>query len=409
MQTGSKSKLNVRFADGSLLAVESNSSLSLDSLSIYSGGGMVDTKVRLQQGKVEVGANPSQVRGNTMQILTPTAVAAVRGTEFRVSSDDKSFREETLEGQVSLIAGGKEVLVSQGYGSLSQSGKSPLSPVTLLPAPNTSALPTKLTTVPLQFEMTEENAQSVWSGKVYKQVGQHGRILAESVSHEGRLDLGDIPDGQYTLKVRARDSNGLEGYDAKHTFVLDARPFPPQSIFPAESEVLREATPTLSWSKVDLANRYLIELAKDAEFKQVWQSQQVTTTEFTPQHSLEAGQYFWRLASIEGEDVGPYSRLHAFVYKPKPPAPDLSQLSNQIKDNRVFITTLSPPQGLMYEAALDNDMNQQKNVWQGTGLNGQFDFLLREYGKQTLRLRLVDDEGVAGPEAKVEFFAWSPW
>lgn len=284
-----------------------------------------------------------------------------------------------------------------------------MSPVTLLPAPDITGLPTKLTTLPLQFEMAAENALGVWSGKVYKVAGKQSHILAENVSHAGRLDFGDIPDGQYALKVRARDGNGLEGYDAKHTFVLDARPFPQQSIFPAESQVLREATPTLRWSQVDAANRYLIELAKDAEFKQVWQSQQVAATEFTPQQSLEAGQYFWRLASIDGDDVGPYSNMHAFVYKPKPPAPDVSQFSNQIKDNRVFITTLNPPQGLVYQAVLDNEMNQQKNVWQATGLDGHFDFLLREYGKQTLRLRLVDEDGVAGPEAKVEFFAWSPW
>lgn len=205
--------------------------------------------------------------------------------------------------------------------------------------------------------------------------------------------------------MRARDSNDLEGYDAKHAFELNARPFPPRSIFPNDSEVLREAMPTLRWSTIEAAKTYLIELAKDAEFKQVWQTEQVATPAYTPKNSLEAGQYFWRLASIDGNDVGPYSKVYAFQYKPKPPTPDVSKLSSQVKHNRVFISTLQPPQNMVYEAILDNDANHQKNVWQATGLNGQFDFLLREYGKQTLRLRLVDEEGVVGPEAKVEFFA----
>lgn len=146
---------------------------------------MVDTKVRLQQGKVEVEANPNKVRGNALQIMTPTAVAAVRGTEFRVSSDDKSFREETLEGQVGLTAGGKQVLVGPGYGSLSQQGNSPLPPVSLLPAPDTSTLPAKVTTIPLLFTMANQNNAELWSGKIYKNTGEHGVILAENISQAG--------------------------------------------------------------------------------------------------------------------------------------------------------------------------------------------------------------------------------
>lgn len=153
LETGSKSKLNIRFADGSLVTVQSNSGLKLDSLSFYSGGRLVDTKVLLQQGKEEAEANSYQVRCNSMQILTPNAVAAVCDTEFRVSTDDNSFREETLEGQVGLTAGGKEVLASQGNGSLTQQCKSALLPITLLPAPNTRELPTKLDVIPLSFDI----------------------------------------------------------------------------------------------------------------------------------------------------------------------------------------------------------------------------------------------------------------
>lgn len=80
-------RLDVRFADGSVVTMQSNSTMKLDTLSIYSGGGMVDTKLRLQQGKVEVAANPKHVPRNQLQIMTPSAVAAVRGSHFRVSTE----------------------------------------------------------------------------------------------------------------------------------------------------------------------------------------------------------------------------------------------------------------------------------------------------------------------------------
>lgn len=408
LQTVDKSKLNIRFADGSIVTMQSNSTLKLDSLSMYSGGAMVDTKLRLQRGKVEVEANPQKVRGNNMQIFTPTAVAAVRGTEFRVSTDEQSIRQETLGGRVALSAAGAEVAVTKGYGSLSENGQAPQPPVLLLPAPDVQSLPVKLTVLPITFTMPAKKDAVAWVGKIYKEA-QLKTVLAESESQTDRLDFGDMDDGQYYLKVRAKDSKGLEGYDAAHPFILDARPFAPEAVSPSQAEVVREPKPTLSWSAVDTAKTYLVEFAKDAEFKELLQTERVGVNRFTPKNPLQTGQYFWRLTSMDGDDVGPYSRVNRFSYKPAPPAPDISQLVATVKENRVFVTTVNPPEGLSYEAMLDNEMNNQINVWQAVGLDGNFDFLLREYGKQTLRLRLVDADGATGPEAKTEFNALPQW
>ena len=116
LATGENSKLDIQFADGSVMSMGSNTRLTLDTLSIYSGGGMVDTTVRLQQGRTEVQANPQHVLGNKMRIITPSAVAAVRGTKFRVSADGVIMRQETLEGKVALIASEQEVAVDKGFG-----------------------------------------------------------------------------------------------------------------------------------------------------------------------------------------------------------------------------------------------------------------------------------------------------
>ncbi|MES2579382.1 MAG: FecR domain-containing protein [Pseudomonadota bacterium] len=408
LQTADKSKLNIRFADGSIVTMQSKSTLKLDSLSMYSGGGMVDTKLRLQQGKVEVEANPQKMDGNTMQIFTPTAVAAVRGTEFRVSADEQHIWQETLDGQVALSAAGEEVAVTKGYGSLSENGHAPQPPVMLLPAPDVTWLPVKLAALPVTFTMPAQKDAVAWVGKIYKEA-QLNTVLAETESKTGRLDFGGIDDGQYYLEVRAKDSNGLEGYDATHLFTIHASLLAPEAVSPLQAEVVREPKPTLSWSAVNMAKTYLVELAKDAEFKDLLQTEQVGVNQFTPKESLQIGQYFWRLASANGDDVSPYSSVNRFSYKPAPPAPDISQLVATVKENRVFITTVNPPEGLTYEAMLDNEMNNQINVWQAVGLDGYFDFLLREYGKQTLRLRLVDADGAAGPEAKTEFGALPQW
>ena len=402
--TGEKSKLNIKFADGSVVSMQPNSMLKLDTLSIYSGGGMVDTTLRLQQGKLETEANPAHIQGNKMQIITPTAVAAVRGTKFRVSSNYVAITQETLEGKVALIAAGAEVHVDKGFGSLSEGGAPPLPPVMLLPAPNAEKLQNKFEAIPTTFIMPVQDGAVAWLGKVSAE-STFNNIVAESISQGTDLSFNDLEDGKYFLKVRAKDNKGLEGYDAMHAFVLNARPLAPKSIAPASAGVVRDANPKLSWSSVDNVNEYLLELAKDANFEQVLVSHRVTSTAYKLENSLEPGQYYWRLASIDGADQGPYAATNSFTYKPEPNAPDISQLKVQVRNNKVFVNTIDAPAGMSYIAVLHNDMNQQKNVWQATTNSGVFSFLLKEYGKQTLSLRLVDADGVVGPEAIYEFNA----
>ena len=166
LATADKGQLNIQFADGTIVSMQPNSTLKLDTLSIYSGGAMVDTTLRLQQGKLETTANPKHVQGNKMQIITPTAVAAVRGTKFRVSASDKLMTQETLEGKVVLIAAGEEVAVDTGFGSLSEGGAPPLPPILLLPAPATALLPTLLQALPAAFTMPTQDGAVAWLGKV---------------------------------------------------------------------------------------------------------------------------------------------------------------------------------------------------------------------------------------------------
>ena len=407
LKTGENSKLNIKFADGSIVSMQPNSILKLDTLSIYSGGGMVDTTLRLQQGKLETEANPAHRQGNQMQIVTPTAVAAVRGTKFRVSTSDVAITQETLEGKVALQAAGNEVAVDKGFGSLSEGGNAPLPPILLLAAPATSNLPVKLETVPVAFNMAAQDGAVAWLGKLSSDA-QFNSILAEKLSDGSQLKFTDMPDGKYFLKVRARDKQGLEGYDASHEFDLNARPFAPKVLAPSQAATVREPNPEFSWTKIEQANLYLIQLAKDAEFKQLITNQQVTNTSYKIEKNLEPGQYYWRLASIDGADQGPYMAPSNFTYKAKPNSPDISQLKLHVHQNKVFVSIANPPEGHAYLVSLDNEYNNQKNVWHDAVVTSEFSFLLKEYGKQKLVLRLVDADGTVGPDAVYEFDAPPP-
>ena len=94
--SASDSSITLRFADGSVLILRSNAQLALDTVSVYAGGGMADTRLRLQQGRAEVGANPRRAPGSRLQIITPSAVAAGAGEGFPPRAGGRAARGGTL-------------------------------------------------------------------------------------------------------------------------------------------------------------------------------------------------------------------------------------------------------------------------------------------------------------------------
>ena len=186
LATAANSSATLRFADGSTLVLQPGARLTLDTVSVYAGGGMVDTRLRLQQGRVEVGANPRHVPGSRLQVITPSAVAAVRGTRFRVEADGRVAREETLEGAVGLGAAGQNVDVAAGQGSLAELGKPPSLPVALLPAPGLTGLPARLDSLPLRFEFPALAGAERWVGQIAPDARFEQVLLEKSAGKIGR-------------------------------------------------------------------------------------------------------------------------------------------------------------------------------------------------------------------------------
>jgi hypothetical protein len=408
--TKENSKVVLRFADGSETTLSSNSVLVLDTLSIYSGGAMVDTKLRLQQGQIETHANPNRILGNDMQIITPSAIAAVRGTKFRVRADVKSMKQETLDGEVVLAALGKKISVKKGYGSLAEKGKPPIQPVVLLPAAELTQLKTSHITLPISFDMPRQKGAVAWMGKVSPS-NQFKQVVAEAESQGNQLVFTDVPDGQYYLSVRAKDKLGLAGYDAIKQFDVNARPFAPVLMQPTLDSTVRTAQPELKWDAVNDVKSYLVEVAPDAGFEKMLVKQRVDKETFQLKEALVPGQYFWRVASIGktkngADDLGPFVNKSQFNFKALPPKPDISQLQIEVVKNRVFVTLADPLKGLTYEVDVDNEVNNQSKVWVGQDIKGQFNFLLKEYGPQTLLIKHVDGDGSVSPEASYKFDAY---
>jgi hypothetical protein len=210
--TGDGQSLRMQFADKSELQVLPNSEVILDKLSQFEQTGMVDTRIRLNSGRVKTWVE-KQKPGNRYEIKTPAAITAVRGTTFRLSSDDSQIgRTEVTEGFVVVSAGDAEKDIKDGFGIVAEKGKPLPDAVKLLAAPeisgNLSADKSKLQVSWMNLKGAEFYRYQLATDEKFDQVAIYG----STENSEIRLD--ELLPGQYYLQVRGIDQYELEGLDS---------------------------------------------------------------------------------------------------------------------------------------------------------------------------------------------------
>lgn len=299
IETGPGASVTVNFADGSSLLLQEKSQLILDALSAHGGTGIVDTRMRLQKGRVDTKVIPFKAPGGRYEITTPAAVAAVRGTQFRVSADQNKalMRSEVLRGKVAVEGAGVTQMVSGGFGTLAEAGKPPLPPRKLLSQPDLSALPEELKQVPITFAWPALEGAVSYRAQLASD-NNFDALLQDSTFTSAQASWPELADGDYVLRVRAVDELGLEGLNAIHSFTLATRLSPPFATTPPDG--MMQVTgwpPTFNWRIVNGASAYRFQLARQINFGTPEIDVVVSETEYTPEHDLAPGRYYWRLAS----------------------------------------------------------------------------------------------------------------
>ena len=178
IRTGENSNITLEFADGSQLLVQSASELELDAVTAYEDTGMVDTRLRLQRGRTDNRIVPAQGPGTRYQITTPSAISAVRGTDYRVAADSDSAltRAEVLTGRVTVRANNRTVVLPAGFGAVVEPGQAPTPPIKTAAA--TGSLGTPRT---IRESADTDPADASCRRRCLPHAGRTGRLLRHAV------------------------------------------------------------------------------------------------------------------------------------------------------------------------------------------------------------------------------------
>jgi hypothetical protein len=332
IHTGPDSNVTLKFADGSTLVIQEQSEVVLDTLAVSANGIMVETRVRLNQGRGEVEVPTQRKPPPSFEIITPQSVTSVRGTRFRVETDSERniTLSEVMDGRVEVIAGGVTRVVTAGYGIVAQAGKPLRQPRPLLSRPNLSGLTARIERLPVAF---------VWppvkDAKTYRiQIAPDDSftaLLIDTVLTTSNYTLTALSDGQYTLRIRAMDEFGLEGLSSDFGFTLDTRPDAAVTIGPEDGESSTETRPEFRWKPVKGARGYHLQLARDWAFTEIILDVYVDAADYykmtSGQQGLPPNSYYWRVASLDKSgNESSFSNPKVTVVR-SPPAVDRPTLS----------------------------------------------------------------------------------
>ncbi len=404
VSTGKNSSMTLQFADGSKLLVQSETEIVLDTVSAYAKTGMVDTRLRLRRGYVDTGVKPKKGPGSRYEISTPSAVAAVRGTEFRVSAEAGSdlMRSEVIEGRVRVKSHGVNRTVKSGFGVYVKPGKTPSKVIKLLPPPDISGLPERLQYFPLRYSWPRLADASQYRVQVAPSA-LFNKLLVDQISFQPNVDLSHLADGEYALRLRGIDDFGLEGFNAVHPFTVDARPEAPMPLNPKNNGNIYEPMSRFWWSKPEGISRFRFQLASDSEFNRLLADKpNLDESEFIPEQPLAIGQYFWRVSSLdETGDEGPFTPVQTVNLKEKPAAPEGSEAG--IGETEINFQWRGEPDAVKYKFQLSDDSDFEELMVDEYVSDTSYALPMEELsGTYYFRVSAVNADNVSGPFSKTQ-------
>lgn len=324
VSTGEAGSVALAFADGSRVQLRPRSELGVQQSAEFAAGAGNWIRLELLRGSVNSLVAPRSGPAGRFEIQTPAAVAAVRGTKFRVHGDANTTRSEVLSGKVDFGNAQGGHLLEAGQGAAAEVGVAAGAPRALLPAPSGPALFADRLPLNLPFPALD-------GAQAYRvQVAADGRfdtVLADATGTRAAVVVADLPDGEYTVRVRGIDGDGFEGRDGELALTVDARPEPPVLALPAPEARVSDAHPQLGWSRARPDERWRVQIADNPRFDApLIDRDDLAEPAFTPEQSLAPGRWFWRVASRNpDEGIGPFSDPQTFRRPPPGPAMEAPQ------------------------------------------------------------------------------------
>ena len=386
----------LRLSDGSTLNVAPASRLRFDRLRRYHSDDIVEARIRLERGRVETSATAQRVK--PVEIRTPLATAAVRGTTFRVGAEPAYATTEVLTGAVDWGSQTNKIDVPTGFGSSAdpQSRVTPAEP--LLPAPSLVTLPARLETPAAEFRFAPVAQASAYRIQVAVDEA-FTSIVSEQVASEPRGRFDSRADGIHYVRARAIAASKVEGLDGVGRIDIQARPAPPLPVQPRTGTVVFDPVVSLQWTVPAGIGSFRVQLAGDAGFTRILSDERVQQASASVNLQIvppAAQSRYWRVASIDDSGkTGPFSAIGQLEWRATPPVPAASASAVVTSGRMVVRWTQVPGERYLVEASRDAAFSRIEQRVQTS--QGEAELKDLTPGRYFVRLQATAPDGVVSP------------
>jgi len=354
LKTGTESALEITFEDGSSFFLRSDTQMGiLTAQKVLSSHLMRD--LYLGMGRVLTTVREATGAASRFKIHTPSAIASVRGTEFRVAVDDsQKTYAEVMKSMITVDAANKSVDLAKGEGTMVEKGAPPLPPRKLLPPPAPVDIGAIYNTAPVIRFSAVEGAEAY---RVMTSIDKEGRQLLREkiIKPRDAMTISGLADGSYYLLTQSIDSIGLEGPPSEaYPLRIRVNPLPPITQAPEDGAKFKGVPVKFQWLSVSDAVRYHAQIAEDREFTIiVLDREDLKDSTFRPD-GLAYKTYYFRVSSIARDDYrGAWSDPLAFTLIPLPPKPSVDLPS--VSKDEINLKSRNLGEGFTYHFQIARD------------------------------------------------------
>lgn len=323
LQVAAGSYVTLKFADGSSVRINEKSELKLSEVRKNQRTSEQQSVFDLNKGGIESQVTPAieQRRKRKFEIKTPMATTSVRGTVFSVSITDNGQAVTAVDRGEVAVAGSastKASTVQAGRGVAVQGNGQVGGVVAQLDAPSLQANPAVFEDADFLTVQLGSVAQAQQYQVTLAQDAGMEQVLRSQRFASTTAKFEAVEDGSYYLSARALDAQQIPGKPVVQAIKVKATPVPPLYSAPNPGGLIGISDGELVCTEggQNVAG-YRIQIARSADFASIASDTGVVPQCHSAVDKLQAGNYFWRVASVrklaDGSlDQGPFAKPQAF-------------------------------------------------------------------------------------------------
>jgi len=287
--------LLIKLADDSLIRLEKDSNLVFNKLSHYGKTGMVDTQLRLKKGSLSTEVTPL-VKGSTYEITTPSAVAAVRGTKFRLETTPQATKVEVTEGSVNFSHKHGNVIVNTGEGARIKKGSSTIERSSLPAAPEAQFAKNVIKDLPTTLQWKDKQKSQSYH---YELSDSRNKLIQTAIISKPEVTLDNMKNGNYQVAMRAVNTKGFEGLNNNSMLSVNVPSELAEQLTPLDGSIIDTSKPTFTWQFKDSNIKGKLEVSDKNDFKRIITNFDFNnSTHASVSKDLAPGNYFWRVIAL---------------------------------------------------------------------------------------------------------------